>query len=296
MSGHTEERKKLLLCVVIVCEGSRFRSVNCVGEKIIGGMSSPDGIRIDGRTHTLFVQNNGSYRLCEVKDRDNKFRRVMRKIPFIRGIYGLIDIFRSMFSDLFRNMSKRQKILAVGFVGLLCGISFSKISFGFGSTTLGAIFPPGWAQFTFASIAGIITAVVILVLLIFLYATRGNHSTEHKFIYAYLQEKDITSSEISQQKKEHPRCGGTLVAYLLPLGLASDIILGNMWWSWIVIWAVSHELFLLAQKPGTMGAIFSFPGLLVQKLTTKKVEEKDIVPFVDGFKKFTEAERSAYAL
>jgi uncharacterized protein YqhQ len=189
-------------------------------------------------------------------------------------------------------MSKKQKILAVGFIGLLCGFFFFEIFFKDGFKALNS----SWTQFTFASIGGVIVGAVIVTLLIFLYMARGNHSIEHKFIHAYLQEKDITSSEISRQKKEHSRCGGTLVAYLLPFGLASDVILGNVWWSWIVVWAVAYEFFLLAQRPGKIGAIFSFPGLLVQKLTTKKVAEKDVEPFVEAFKKFAEAERSAYAL
>lgn len=106
------------------------------------------------------------------------------------------------------------------------------------------------------------------------------HGAEHECIHCFESGKDLTPENCREFETLHPRCGTSFLMFVMVISLLLFSLLGwpNLFWRIVsrlllipVIAGLSYELLRWAgnSTSGTV-KVLSVPGLLLQKLTTRK--------------------------
>ncbi len=132
------------------------------------------------------------------------------------------------------------------------------------------------------------------------------HGAEHMAIHAYEAGKKLKVDEVKKFPTLHPRCGTSFLLFVLIISiLVFSIVTSHNWiikfGSRIallpVIAGISYELLKLSAKH-KKNAIFStviFPGLMLQKITTNKPNDKQIEVAIKSLKDVLQAEKAPIA-
>ena len=132
------------------------------------------------------------------------------------------------------------------------------------------------------------------------------HGAEHKTITCYEEGKELTIENVRGCSRVHDRCGTTflfivMIVSILVFSLVNMLVAG---WLYVgnekidnlirfgvkilmlpVVAGVSYEVLrLLAKTKGKFFLIFKFPGLLLQRLTTREPEDGMIECAITAFK------------
>lgn len=282
----------------------------------IGGQALMEGIMMVGpkRTTAAFCDENGN-----ITSEDIEFEPMTKKYPilgkpFIRGIFAMIDSMRrgykalSLSADKFIGEEEEEpgkmdkwlsdhlgdkvtgvimSIAGVLGVGLAIVLFFMLPTFLFnlldGATgnSINALRP----IFEGVIRIGIFIAYIALVALIpdikrtFMY-----HGAEHKTIFCYENEEELTVENVRKQSRFHPRCGTSfivimliisiIVGYFIPL---TDPILRTVAkiLTIPIVMNLGYELLrVCGRHDNLLIHIISAPGLWVQRLTTKEPDDK----------------------
>ncbi|MBN2459763.1 DUF1385 domain-containing protein [Candidatus Woesearchaeota archaeon] len=125
------------------------------------------------------------------------------------------------------------------------------------------------------------------------------HGAEHKTVYCYEAGKKLTPKNVIKESKAHPRCGTTFILVVLLLSIIFYLFIPfnmNFWLKLFIrvlflplIAGISYEWIRLMGKHthSRMSRFFSAPGLLVQKLTTREPDEKQIEVAIASLKAVT---------
>ena len=113
------------------------------------------------------------------------------------------------------------------------------------------------------------------------------HGAEHKTVFTWEKDLDLTPANATQQKRQHPRCGTSflMVVMLVAIVLFSVIKFDAMWLNLVVrialmplVAGLSYEIIRYAAKKES-GAIFKFmtiPGLWLQNITTQEPDKEQL--------------------
>lgn len=120
------------------------------------------------------------------------------------------------------------------------------------------------------------------------------HGAEHKCIHCYENGLDLTPENCKPFETLHPRCGTSFLMFVMVISLLLFSLLGwpNLLWRIAsrlllvpVIAGLSYELLRWAGRSDSAAVkILSIPGLLLQKLTTKEPDEKQLEVAVAAMK------------
>ena len=112
------------------------------------------------------------------------------------------------------------------------------------------------------------------------------HGAEHKTIHCYENKEDLTPENAAKYYTLHPRCGTSFLMFVLIVSILLFSFLGwpNLLWRIVsrlllipVIAGISYELLKWAgRSDGTLVKILSWPGLMLQKLTTAEPTEQQL--------------------
>lgn len=112
------------------------------------------------------------------------------------------------------------------------------------------------------------------------------HGAEHKCIHCYENDLPLTPENCKPFETLHPRCGTSFLMFVMVISLLLFSLLGwpNLFWRIAsrlllipVIAGLSYELLRWAgRSDSVIVKILSVPGLLLQKLTTKEPDEKQL--------------------
>ncbi|MGM0379002.1 MAG: DUF1385 domain-containing protein [Bacillota bacterium] len=121
------------------------------------------------------------------------------------------------------------------------------------------------------------------------------HGAEHKSIYTYEAGEELTVENAKKQKRLHPRCGTNFITIVL---IVSIIIFSFISWQSLItrvllkvlllplVAGFSYEIIKLAGKSDNMFLkIISFPGMMMQKITTKEPDEKQLEVALEALKR-----------
>lgn len=109
------------------------------------------------------------------------------------------------------------------------------------------------------------------------------HGAEHKTIYAYENDEELTVENVRKHTTLHPRCGTTFLFIVLIIGSLIFAFIG--WHNRIVnllirlallpvIAGISYEAFKLsARSDSKIVRLISIPGLWLQKITTQEPDD-----------------------
>jgi uncharacterized protein YqhQ len=132
------------------------------------------------------------------------------------------------------------------------------------------------------------------------------HGAEHKTIQAYENDEELKPEIVRKYSTIHVRCGTSFLIIVMIVAILIFALLGKqpMIWRIIsrilllpVIAGISYELIKLAGKFSKYKVvnILFYPGLLLQKITTKEPDNDQIEVAISSFKKVIEAEEALKA-
>lgn len=112
------------------------------------------------------------------------------------------------------------------------------------------------------------------------------HGAEHKTIHCFESGEALTIENVKKHSRLHPRCGTSFILFVLVISI---MIFSVVSWNSIlmrvglkvllfpVVAGLSYELLKVAGKSdGKIIGALSYPGLMLQKLTTKEPDEGQI--------------------
>ena len=112
------------------------------------------------------------------------------------------------------------------------------------------------------------------------------HGAEHKSIHCFENKEDLTVENAKKYYTLHPRCGTSFMMFVLIISILLFSFLGwpNLLWRIVsrllllpVIAAISYELLKWAgRSDGKLVKILSWPGLMLQKLTTAEPNDDQL--------------------
>ncbi len=245
---------------------------------------------------------------------DNKPPKKISKVPFIRGsfnfVYSMIDGYKCLMKSAEistegleeETESKFEKWLeekcgewlmkVIMVIASVLGVAISVLLFMFLPAFLVSAvkgFLPPWSL---SLVEGIIKIAIFIGYLslvslipdmkrLFQY-----HGAEHKTIFCYEAGEELTVENVRKQKRFHPRCGTSFIFISLALSI---LVFSVVTWSnplirtllkialLPVVVGIAYELIKLAGKYDNLFTkIISFPGLQIQKITTKEPDDDQI--------------------
>ncbi len=113
------------------------------------------------------------------------------------------------------------------------------------------------------------------------------HGAEHKTVFTWEKDLDLTPDNAKQQRRQHPRCGTSflMVVMLVAIVLFSVIKFDALWLNLVVrialmplVAGLSYEIIRYAAKKES-GAIFKFmtlPGIWLQNITTQEPDKEQL--------------------
>ena len=305
----------------------------------IGGSALIEGIMMRGPKRTTVVVRTGEE---EIYTEDLTFKSLAErfkifKVPFIRGIGGLIDSMRLSYKALMLSAEKAidsipedeqeqpsklekwideklgdkfMKILmvlaSVLGVGIAVALFFFLPSYLF---DLSANFIPVFqgdgelAIFWKSVFEGVLKIALFLIYIVvcsqmsdmkrvFMY-----HGAEHKTIFCYENELELTVENVRRQRRFHPRCGTSFMILMLLVGIIIGLFIPvapfGIGFLRPVIkilllplsCGVGYELIKLCGKhDNKLTRIIAAPGLWAQRITTKEPDDKMIEVAIKAMK------------
>jgi len=132
------------------------------------------------------------------------------------------------------------------------------------------------------------------------------HGAEHKTIQAYENNDELKPENVKKYSTIHVRCGTSFLLIVMIVAIFVFALLGRQPILWRilsrillipVITGISYEFIKLAGKfsNNKIVKLFFYPGLLLQKITTREPDKDQIEVAISSFQKVIEAEKALKA-
>ena len=294
----------------------------------IGGSALIEGIMMRGPKRTTVAVRTGENEIytedVSITTLGEKYK--IFKVPFIRGIAGLVDSMRLSYKSLMLSANKAieageieeeepskfekwldekfgDKILKIVMVfASILGVALALFLFFFLPTflfNLCGLFIPAFqgetpdVRFYQSVFEGVLKIVLFLVYIVvcsqmtemkrvFMY-----HGAEHKTIFCYENDEELTVENVKKQTRFHPRCGTSFMILMLIIGIVIGLFVpvapfGLTFLRPVikilllpVSCGVGYELIKICGKhDNALTRIIAAPGLWAQRITTKEPDEE----------------------
>ncbi|MBD7912638.1 MULTISPECIES: peptide chain release factor N(5)-glutamine methyltransferase [Clostridium] len=238
-------------------------------------------------------------------------RYKMLNIPLVRGIFVLIDSLRiginslnysaslfedtepSKFEDWLRGkFGEKANDVIIGITMVFAFIIAVGLFVGIPTAAATLFGEYGFSPVGLNLIEAMIR-IIILILYIWgisklddIYRVFQYHGAEHKTIFCYESEKPLTVENVRQFSRFHPRCGTNFL--FLIMFVSVFIISFTGWGSFLerlvlriilipIISGITYEVIKwLGKSDSIMAKIIAYPGLQLQKLTTREPDGEQI--------------------
>ena len=302
----------------------------------IGGQALIEGIMMKGPKGTaMSVRLPDGTIDTELEENNSSNKKVIYKIPIIRGVYAFADSMISGYKYLMKSadkamteeekeedMSKLDKWLSehmsetamniITGVSSVLGVLLAMVIFLYLPIEVVDLFDNFVLKNTDIStyhplIEGIMR-IVIFILYMYLVSKMSMinrvfmyHGAEHKAIFCYENGLDLTVENVRKMSRFHPRCGTAFMFVMLILSMAASFSLviifpelaniNKILWMLIkiailpVIMGVGYEFIKYAGKhENIIVKILSYPGLLMQRITTVEPTDDIIEVAIESIK------------
>ncbi|MDO4719210.1 MAG: DUF1385 domain-containing protein [Peptostreptococcaceae bacterium] len=280
----------------------------------VGGQALIEGVMMksENRKSIAIRKRDGSIHLTSEKV-DPAKRSGLRKLPLVRGMFVLIDSMtegvkdmnyaaefyaeaeedekESRFERFMRKLfkDKAQEVLsffsilmaAAIAIGLFIVLPAYIIKAIKGEPGLFSSFREGLIKMSFFVIYIYLISMIGDIRRVFQY-----HGAEHKSIFAYERGLDLTVANVRSMPRLHPRCGTNFIFVVMAVSifLFSFVTFENLWMRSVLkllffplVSGISYELIRLAGKyQNPLTRFLIFPGLMLQKITTREPDDGQI--------------------
>jgi len=280
----------------------------------IGGQAVIEGVMIRSPNYNV-VSVRKNKKIITKSDKIKQRKGRFYKLPVVRGFYNLIDMLvigmRSLMWSADQQLEKDEKIskkeMTLSFIfAMLFGVGIFIILPYIATNFIG--YYEETKPLLFNLIDGIIRIVFFLLYIIIISRMKDikilfrYHGAEHMSIHCYEKGKKLDVNNIKKFSTLHPRCGTAfimivLVVAILTFSIITPIILTifpqlleiNTFLRRVILFLIrisllpliaglSYEFLKFSAKfeKNTIMKIFIYPGLLMQKVTTKKPNKNQI--------------------
>jgi uncharacterized protein YqhQ len=304
---------------------------------IYGGQAVIEGVMFAGQTlHVTAVRRkDNSIQYFEVPKKEIGWVQVLKKIPFVRGIVGIVEAsakgaqhlnfsaesFAEEEADP-EEVKKEQKESLTGRLTMILGVAIvGVLSFVFGKFVF-TLIPPIIEQLLFAKafsnqighnlIEGLIKIVLLVAYIYFISLTPmirrlfQYHGAEHKVISAYEAGMELTVSNVQKFSTLHYRCGSSFIVFTVLVGvIIYSLFTYDSFMERIVqrivllplVIGVSYEVLRFTNSLREVPVLryLGYPGLWLQKLTTKQPDDSQVEVSIASFNRMRERDRQAKA-
>lgn len=294
----------------------------------IGGSALIEGIMMRGPKKTVVAVRTAPDKIeteeLEVKTLREKYK--FFRIPFIRGIAGMIDSLKLSYKSLMlsankaidsieveeEQMSKFEKWLndklgeklmnVVMTIASVLGVALAVVLFIWVPSLLYGLLQPLHPFFdnqllrsTFEGVLRIALFLGYIIIVsqmedmkrVFMY-----HGAEHKTIFCYEADEELTVENVRKHKRFHPRCGTSFMIIMLLLGILIGLFVPSF--SHLGLWGtvlraaikilllplsvgLGFELIQLCGKHDNLFTrIIAAPGMWAQRITTREPDDSMI--------------------
>ncbi|MBN2422764.1 DUF1385 domain-containing protein [Candidatus Woesearchaeota archaeon] len=280
----------------------------------IGGQAVIEGVLIKSPKKIVIAVRKPDNKIVLKKEKSNEDNSVFFRIPFIRGIFKLIFMVKigidaitwsgNQVYEEQKELTKKEIFLIVVSSLFLSLVFFTFLPYLLTSLKIGETTSP----LLFNMVDGILKIIIFIIYILTISLMPDvkrlfeYHGAEHKTVNCYESGKKLTVKNIKKFSRIHTRCGThflmslfiisvlvfsvlpNIVMYLFPgfLGLnlfLQKIILFVLRILFIpIVAAVSYESLKFNAKhyDNILIKFLSQPGLLLQRLTTKEPDNKQI--------------------
>jgi len=294
----------------------------------IGGSALIEGIMMRGPKKTVVAVRTAPDKIeteeLEVKTLREKYK--FFRIPFIRGIAGMIDSLKLSYKSLMlsankaidsieveeEQMSKFEKWLndklgeklmnVIMTIASVLGVALAVVLFIWVPSLLYGLLQPLHPVFdsqllrsTFEGVLRIALFLGYIIIVsqmedmkrVFMY-----HGAEHKTIFCYEADEELTVENVRKHKRFHPRCGTSFMIIMLLLGILIGLFVPSF--SYLGLWGtvlraaikivllplsvgLGFELIQLCGKHDNLFTrIIAAPGIWAQRITTREPDDSMI--------------------
>jgi uncharacterized protein YqhQ len=300
---------------------------------IYGGQAVIEGVMFAGqKTHVTAVRRkDNSIAYFEVPKKEIRWVQVLKKIPFIRGIVGIVEasakgaqhlnFSAETFADEQeegQTPKEEQKESLTGKISMILGVAVVGIlSFIFGKFVF-TLVPPTIEQVLFGSLftnqighnllEGLIKIILLVAYIYFISLTPmirrlfQYHGAEHKVISAYEAGVELTVANVQKFSTLHYRCGSSFIVFTVLVGVVIysfftydtfiERIVQRIVLLPLVI-GVSYEVLRFTNNLREVPVLryLGYPGLWLQLLTTKQPDDSQVEVSIASFNRMRELDQ-----
>ncbi|MBO4896875.1 MAG: DUF1385 domain-containing protein [Clostridia bacterium] len=274
----------------------------------IGGQALIEGVMMRGpKTTAMAVRNPEGELVIEKWDTEGINKPKILKLPFIRGIFNMIDSLRFGYKCLMRSAEiagfeeEEKETKSHGLImGLLMTISSVVaviISIGLFMWLPAKLYELTGlskdSRFLRSAFEGVVKIIIFILYLLLtllmkdIRRTFSYHGAEHKTIFCYEAGLPLTVENVRKQRRFHPRCGTSFLILVLLVGIFVSMIIPASLPAYIrtpikllllpVIVGIGYELIKLAgRRDNLFTKIISAPGVWLQHITTREPDDSMI--------------------
>lgn len=299
---------------------------------IYGGQAVIEGVMFAGRTHhvTAVRRKNNDIDYLEVPKHEQAWLKPFKKIPFIRGLVGIIEASAKGAQHLNFSAEKfaeeegevkveKEKPTMMANLSLILGVAFvGVLSFLFGKFVFTLV--PAWIEgmlfghlFENQIAHNLVEGVIKIILLVgYLYTISLTpmikrlfqyHGAEHKVISAYEAGVELTVANVQKFSTLHYRCGSSFIVFTVIIGVVIysffqyDSMVERLLQRIIllpVVIGVSYEVLRFTNSLREIPVLkyLGYPGLWLQLLTTKEPEDAQVEVSIASFNRMRELDRT----
>lgn len=285
----------------------------------IGGQALMEGILMVGpkKRCAAFCEPDGKISTEEIEFLPLSKKYPILGKPFIRGIFSMVDSMRCGYKALALSAdkiltedeeeeSKFDKWLndklgdkATGIIMSIAGVVGTVLAIGLFFFLPSLIFnliqnaAGGTLSFWRSPFEGLFRALIFILYLFFVGQMKDIkrlfmfHGAEHKTIFCYENNLELTVENVRAQVRFHPRCGTSFIVILLLLSILVGFAIpftnpilrtAAKLVTIPIVMSIGYELLKLCGKYNNkFTIIIAAPGLWVQRLTTKEPSEDRMI-------------------
>lgn len=281
----------------------------------VGGQAVIEGVMMQSKNKRAIAvrKNDGEIIIRKRNIKSWISDKNIDKIPFLRGAFILIETMieginsmnfsseffldddeeESAFDKFINKLFKDKANDVIIIISLIIGLFFAMLLFVVTPTIIGGLFSRFINSDLILNLIEGFTRICILFVYILLISMNKDikrvfeyHGAEHKAIYCYENDLDLTVENARKFKTQHPRCGTN---FLFIVMFTSIILFSFFGWPNPIIRiimrivcvpivaGISYEIIkLLGKYNNILTRIVAYPGMMLQKLTTKEPDDKQL--------------------
>lgn len=303
-----------------------LNSENRIKPKAVGGQAVIEGVMMKGAEDVAVAVRKPDGEIAVNKEKLKGNRKVISRIPVIRGMYAFIDsmvlgVKALMYSAEFMEEEEKEENKKPSSLDEFLGNNMIWISvvisivFSVGLfILLPTVIVDAFRNYTESAVIlnGIEGVVRIAIFLGYIFAVSRMkdikrvfeyHGAEHKSIFCYEHGEELTVQNVKKYGRLHPRCG---TSFLFIVMIVSILLFSMFRWSGVLmrlvtriilipfVAGISFEIIKWAGRSSSkLSCIVSAPGMWLQKITTREPDDSQIEVAIEALKNVLAADPEA---